>query len=182
LIKSEAGRIGGMQAPVGPPVRRPRTRISVPHFPEVDGDLSPCDRRLTVWKRRLAPTDRRIRAAVNNAHSNLRTYTSVSDLARSVNMSRWRFSHLFRAQMSQSPSQYMKTLRMQEARRILSETFLSVKEISTMLGNIDRSHFSLEFKVFFGLPPIEFRRRSNPSQPQDPTRTHPNSRFRHLIL
>jgi AraC-like DNA-binding protein len=64
----------------------------------------------------------------------------------------------------------MKTPRMQEAQRILSETFLSVKEISTMLGNIDRSHFSLEFKVFCGLSPTELRKRSNPSQPQDPTR------------
>ena len=158
-----------MQAPVDPPVRRLRTRISMPNFPEVDGDLSPGDRRLTVWKRRLAPTDRRIRAAVTNLHANLRTHTSVSDLARSVNMSRWHFSHLLRAQMSQSPSRYMKTLRMQEAQRILSETFLSVKEISTMLGNIDRSHFSLEFKVFCGLSPTEFRKRSNASQPQDPT-------------
>ena len=118
----------------------------------------------------LAPTDRRIRAAVENLHANLWTYTSVSDLARTVNMSRWHFSHLFKAQMSQSPSQYMRTLRMQEAQRILSEIFLSVKEISTMLGDIDRSHFSREFKVFCGLSPTEFRKRLNASQPQDPTR------------
>jgi AraC family transcriptional regulator len=142
----------------------------MPDFPEIDGDLSPGDRRLRMWKRRLAPSDRRILAAVENLHSSLWIYTSVSDLARSVNMSRWHFSHLFKAQMSQSPSQYMKTLRMQEAQRILSETFLSVKEISTMLGNIDRSHFSREFKAFCGLSPTEFRKRLNASQPQDPTR------------
>jgi len=58
---------------------------------------------------------------------------------------------------------------MQEAQRILSETFLSVKEISTMLGNIDRSHFSREFKVFCGQSPTEFRKRLNASQPRDPT-------------
>ena len=58
---------------------------------------------------------------------------------------------------------------MQEAQRILSETFLSVKEISTALGNIDRSHFSREFKVFCGLSPTEFRKRLNAPQPQDPT-------------
>jgi AraC-like DNA-binding protein len=45
-----------------------------------------------------------------------------------------------------------------------------VKEISTMLGNIDRSHFSREFKAFCGLSPTEFRKRLNASQPQDPTR------------
>jgi transcriptional regulator GlxA family with amidase domain len=162
--------MGGMHVPVDPPVCRLKSRISMPNIPEVDGYFSPGDRRLTVWKRRLAQTDRRIQAAVDNLHANHWTYVSVSHLARSVNMSRWHFSHLFKAKMAQSPSLYMRTLRMQEAQRILSETFLSVKEISTMLGNIDRSHFSREFKVFCGLSPTEFRKRLNASQPQDPTR------------
>ncbi len=56
-------------------------------------------------------------------------------------------------------------LRMREAQRMLSETFLSVKEIRAKLGNIDRSHFNREFKNFCGLTPTEFRRRLNLSQP-----------------
>jgi len=54
---------------------------------------------------------------------------------------------------------------MREAQRMLSETFLSVKEIRAKLGNIDRSHFSREFKKFCGLTPTEFRKRLNVSQP-----------------
>jgi AraC-like DNA-binding protein len=58
---------------------------------------------------------------------------------------------------------------MREAQRMLSETFLSVKEIRAKLGNIDRSHFSREFRNFSGMTPTEFRKRLNKSQPQDPT-------------
>ncbi|PYI98797.1 MAG: hypothetical protein DME98_02920, partial [Verrucomicrobia bacterium] len=51
--------------------------------------------------------DRRVRVVVEHLHANLCTRTSVADLARSVNMSRWRFCHLFKIEMSQSPSHYM---------------------------------------------------------------------------
>jgi len=103
--------------------------------------------------------DRRIRVALDHLHANVCTRTSVGDLARFVNISRWRFCHLFKIEMSQSPSDYIGALRMREAQRMLSETFLSVKEIRAKLGDVDRSHFSREFKKFRGLTPTEFRKR-----------------------
>jgi transcriptional regulator GlxA family with amidase domain len=136
---------------------------------QVDGHLFPGNRQLQVWWPHHAQMDRRIRVVVEHLHANLCTRTSVAELARSVNMSRWRFCHLFKMEMSQSPSHYMGTLRMREARRMLSETFLSVKEIRAKLGNIDRSHFSREFRNFSGMTPTEFRKRLNKSQLQDPT-------------
>ena len=132
---------------------------------QVDSHLFPGNRQLKVWRPRHPQIDRRVRVVVEHLHANLCTRTSVADLARSVNMSRWRFCHLFKIEMSQSPSHYMGILRMREAQRMLSETFLSVKEIRAKLGNIDRSHFNREFKNFCGLTPTEFRRRLNLSQP-----------------
>jgi len=134
---------------------------------QVDGDVFPGNRQPQVRQPPHAQMDRRIRAVVEHLHTNLCTRTSVAELARSVNMSRWRLCHLFKAEMSQSPSRYMGKLRMGEAQRMLSETFLSVKEIRASLGNVDRSHFSREFKRFCGLTPTEFRRRLNRGQPQD---------------
>jgi transcriptional regulator GlxA family with amidase domain len=125
---------------------------------QVDGYEFSGNHQLKVWQPPHPQIDRRIRAVVEHLHANLCTRTSVADLARSVNMSRWHFCHLFKIEMSQSPSHYMGTLRMREAQRMLSETFLSVKEIRVKLGNIDRSHFSREFKKFCGLTPTEFRR------------------------
>ena len=103
--------------------------------------------------------DRRISAAVELIHANVYNRMSIAELARAVNMSRWRFCHVFKREMSFSPSDYIGTLRMRAAERMLGETFLSVKEIRAELGNLDRSHFNRAFKKFRGLTPTQFRRR-----------------------
>jgi AraC family transcriptional regulator len=103
--------------------------------------------------------DRRVSAALELIHANLSNRISVAELARAVNMSRWRFCHVFKREMSLSPSDYIGTLRMREAEKMLGETFLSVKEIRAELGNLDRTHFSRAFKKFRGLTPAQFRRR-----------------------
>ena len=103
--------------------------------------------------------DRRVSAALELIHSNLHQRVSIAELARAVNLSRWRFCHLFKTEMSISPSVYIGTLRMLKAEKMLGETFLSVKEIRAELGNLDRTHFSRAFKKFCGLTPAQFRRR-----------------------
>ena len=102
--------------------------------------------------------DRRVSAALELIHSNLHERISIAELARAVNLSRWRFCHLFKTEMSLSPSVYIGTLRMLEAEKMLVETFLSVKEIRAELGNLDRTHFSRAFKKYRGLTPAQFRR------------------------
>ena len=111
--------------------------------------------------------DPRVQAVIERLHADLCARVSVADLARSVNISRGRLCHLFKSEMSQSPLDYLRTLRMREAQRMLSATFLSVKEIRGMLGNLDRSHFTREFKKFCGLTPTEFRRHINKSKAHD---------------
>jgi transcriptional regulator GlxA family with amidase domain len=103
--------------------------------------------------------DRRVSAALEVIDSNLHKRISIIELARAVNLSRWRFCHLFKTETSLSPSEYIGTLRMLEAEKMLVETFLSVKEIRAELGNLDRTHFSRAFKKFRGLTPAQFRRR-----------------------
>ena len=103
--------------------------------------------------------DRRVSAALELIHAHLSDRISVAELARAVNMSRWRFCHVFKREMSLSPSVYIGTLRMLEAEKMLGETFLSVKEIRAELGNLDRTHFSRAFKKYCGLTPAQFRRR-----------------------
>lgn len=112
--------------------------------------------------------DRRVSAALELIHANLHKRISIAELAREVNMSRGRFCYVFKTEISLSPSDYIGTLRMREAERMLGETFLSVKEIRAELGNLDRSHFSREFKNFCGLTPSEFRKRLNMLRAQNP--------------
>jgi len=70
----------------------------------VDGHVFPGIRQLKVGRPGHPRIDRRIRAVVEHLHANLCMRISVPDLARSVNMSRWHFCHLFKAEMSQSRS------------------------------------------------------------------------------
>src|ERR1700746_3832364 len=103
--------------------------------------------------------DLRVSASLELIHAHLSNRISSAELARAVNMSRWRFCHVFKTEISLSPSDYIGTLRMREAERMLGETFLSVKEIRAELGNLDRTHFSRAFKKYRGLTPAQFRRR-----------------------
>lgn len=89
----------------------------------------------------------------NNLHRNL----SLGNLASSVNLSPWRLGHLFKEDMGTSPAQYLKLLRMQEAKRLLETTPLSVKEVMARVGIRDKSHFERDFKKAFGLTPAQYK-------------------------
>jgi transcriptional regulator GlxA family with amidase domain len=150
------------------PLAKEKTGESMQNVLPIQREVFTGNRQPKVWSTH-APMDHRIRTVIERLHANSSARTSIAELARSVNMSRWRFCHVFKTEMSQSPSHYISTLRMREAQRMLSETFLTVKEIRATLGDIDRSHFSREFKNFCGLTPSEFRKRLNVLQAQHPT-------------
>jgi transcriptional regulator GlxA family with amidase domain len=103
--------------------------------------------------------DPRITWAVNEIHQRLADAITVDGLARSVNLSRSRFAHLFRAHTGVSPGRYLRDARLQRARRLLETTFLSVKEVMAAVGFNDPSHFSRDFQAVFGASPREWRRR-----------------------
>jgi AraC family transcriptional regulator len=96
----------------------------------------------------------------NNKAQNLQ----IRDLARQVNLSPWHFVHLFKAATSISPKRYVQRLKMNKAEALLKGSFLSVKEITGLVGFNDRSHFSRDFKRMFGQSPSEFRANSSRRQ------------------
>lgn len=100
--------------------------------------------------------DRRVQASIELIKTDSQHRLSVADLARGVMLSPWHFTHLFKAETSKSPMQYLKEVRMQHAQQMLMETSLSVKEVVSSVGLSDRSHFSREFKTLHGLTPKEF--------------------------
>ncbi|MGB9178471.1 MAG: AraC family transcriptional regulator [Pyrinomonadaceae bacterium] len=82
---------------------------------------------------------------------------TLAEMAKSVHLSVWHLSHLFKAETGSSPARYLKMYRMQEARRLLETTFLSVKEIVSKVGIGDQSHFAKDFKKAYGLTPTQYR-------------------------
>ncbi len=93
---------------------------------------------------------------------NLSRQISLVDMAKVVNLSTWRFCHVFKRETGLTPLQYLKALRMERAKRLLEETFLSVKQVMMEVGINDESHFIRDFKAAYELPPAKFRRRYSP--------------------
>ncbi len=69
------------------------------------------------------------------------------------------FRNLFHALYNTTPSQYLISLRLQMASKLLAETELTVGEISEMSGFCDVYYFSKLFKLRFGCSPLEYRKR-----------------------
>lgn len=82
---------------------------------------------------------------------NHRTFEEVSKLSAS------RLQALFREVTGYSPLDYLRRLRVEEARRLLADQRLSVKEIAALTGFRDTSHLSKVFRRIDGLSPAHYR-------------------------
>src|ERR671916_48537 len=77
----------------------------------------------------------------------------IEDIAREVGMSVSGFHHHFKAVTAMSPLQFQKTLRLQEARRLMLGESLDAGEAGYRVGYEDPAYFSRDYKRHFGEPP-----------------------------
>ena len=82
---------------------------------------------------------------------------TLEDLAQVADVSRSRFVTLFREATGSSPQQYLQSRRIAEARRLLADPRLQIKQIAAMTGFEDRFYFSKVFRRVDGLTPTQFR-------------------------
>ncbi len=101
--------------------------------------------------------DPRITWAIEYMRANLAAPLAIPDLAARVNLSPSRFAHLFRREVGTAPGTFLRAIRMARARVLLERTFLSVKEVMTLVGCNDPSHFSRDFRRVHGQAPRAWR-------------------------
>jgi AraC-like DNA-binding protein len=104
--------------------------------------------------------DLRVKTIEQLMRDDVRREWSLLELARTVNLSVWRLSHIFASEVGKSPMQYLRQLRMDRAKYLLETSFLSVKEIAHQVGLNDESHFVRGFKKLHGDAPTRYRLRS----------------------
>jgi signal transduction histidine kinase/DNA-binding response OmpR family regulator len=81
----------------------------------------------------------------------------VSDIAHDMNMSERQFYRQVKEHTGQTPSQYIKTLRLTTARKLLEDrTHDSVKAVAISVGFKDVRYFTIQFKKAFGRLPSEY--------------------------
>ena len=101
--------------------------------------------------------DQRVQKVITLMEHGFDRHLSVSELAKAVNLSPGRLDHIFKSETNVAPLQYLKTLRMKEAKKLLETTFLSVKQVMIEVGVRDESHFVRDFESTHGVSPARFR-------------------------
>jgi AraC-like DNA-binding protein len=93
---------------------------------------------------------------------NLAASISVDEMAVKVALSGSHLRRVFRAEFGVGPSQYFQELRMREARRMLRESALPIKAISSQMGFNDLAHFYRSFRKHTEMAPADYRDRNCP--------------------
>jgi len=83
--------------------------------------------------------------------------TSAEDIAKNIGMSYSGFRRAFKELTGTSPSKYMLELKLNEAKLLLYNTNLSIKEISYSLNFENPDYFPIFFKKRTGKTPSEYR-------------------------
>jgi AraC family transcriptional regulator len=102
----------------------------------------------------------RIERVVQYIDINLHRAPSAKELATVAGISTSRLHTVFRSLMDYSPHDYMLRRRMREARRLLGERNMPIKEIASRLGFDNVNHFSAVFRRIEGVPPARYREES----------------------
>ena len=81
----------------------------------------------------------------------------LDEVSRTVNISPYYFSKIFKEGTGKNFIEYLTNIRMERARELLSTTEYSMKEICSMCGYSDPNYFSRSFKKNVGVTPTEYK-------------------------
>jgi len=84
---------------------------------------------------------------------------TVDRLAEIAGISVPHFNRRFRQLLRLSPMEYVSSLRIQEAQRLLATSDLPIAEIALATGHYDQSHFTKRFRAALGMTPFAYRKR-----------------------
>lgn len=89
----------------------------------------------------------------NNFHKDI----SLDEVSRTVNISPYYFSKIFKEGTGKNFIEYLTNIRMEKAKELLNTTEYSMKEICLMCGYSDPNYFSRSFKKNVGVTPTEYK-------------------------
>lgn len=109
-----------------------------------------------------------IRVAEKFIVENYNKTIKLKDVADLLHVNPNYFSYLFKQVKGYTFKSYITHLRIEKAKQLLINSFLTVNEISRQVGYDDSNYFSRAFKRVTGLPPSFYNRISeeNPDRPK----------------
>jgi two-component system, response regulator YesN len=112
---------------------------------EDDGPYSP-EVKTSIWK------------AVDIIHHEFQNELFLPDIAKRVNMSRSYFSRCFRDIAGKTFNDYIREVRVNHAKVLLSQTMKTIGWIATQAGYPNEKYFAKVFRELTGMLPGEFRK------------------------
>lgn len=107
------------------------------------------------WPHAIA--DRPVRQVLGLMHGNLGHGWTLEELGQQVGLSRSALAERFRSAMGDTPLNHLRTLRMQKAMQLLSDTRQTLEQVAQAVGYQDAFGFSKVFKRTTGQSPRQFR-------------------------
>jgi len=83
---------------------------------------------------------------------------SVSDLGAALHMSDMQVYRKLKALTNQTPSAFIRSVRLTKGKQLLQETELTISEIAYEIGFNNPNYFSRTFHRYYGRPPSEYRK------------------------
>lgn len=99
--------------------------------------------------------------ALNYIEDNFRNDFSVAVLAEITGISQQYLCRIFKQTMNIRPNEYITCRRLQEAKRLLTETDIPIQEICGKSGFSDAGYFSTVFRKYEGASPMEYRQKNS---------------------
>lgn len=85
----------------------------------------------------------------------------IGNLAKKYGFTSAYLTKLFNRYADESPLKYLTRIRINEARKLLLDPSLSIRQVGEMVGYPDQFHFSKTFRKLTGLNPSAYRKQEN---------------------
>lgn len=103
----------------------------------------------------------KIKMAMEYIQQNYNKELNMAIVSNYISMNYSLFSYLFKEYTGSNFVNYLKTIRMEEAKKLLTETDMKVIEISQTVGYDNEKHFMKVFKATCGVSPSEYRKNTS---------------------
>jgi len=123
----------------------------------------PRERQRMALQHRLETSSPQIAHAVALMESHIEAPLSIAAIAARVALSGRQLERLFRAAFDLAPARYYLNLRLDEARKLLRLSTLSITDIALATGFVSASHFAKNYRLHTGHAPRHERRATQPS-------------------
>ena len=102
---------------------------------------------------------RELSPVIRHIEENYAETISMKHMAELAGLSATQFNVRFQSVLRMSPTDYVLSLRIQDAQKKLTETSEPIAEIAINVGFVDQSHFTKRFRKITGMTPLAYRKR-----------------------